>query len=58
MDIKLKKTLTKLLNKRDSKKSFNYPLLEDAFSSKDLLEAIKVILSRQITMSQKTKKFE
>ena len=58
MDTKLKKTLNKLLNKRDSKKSFNYPLLEDAFSSKDLLEAIKVILSRQITMSQKTKKFE
>ena len=38
MDIKLKKTLTKLLNKKDTKKSFNYPLLEDAFSSKDLLE--------------------
>ena len=28
------------------------------FHLKDLLEAIKVILSRQITMSHKTKKFE
>ena len=58
MDNELKKKLVNLLKKKDTKKSFNYPLLEDAFSSKDLLEAIKVILSRQITMSHKTKKFE
>ena len=58
MDNKFKKKLISFLKKKDTKKSFNYPLLEDAFSSKDLFEAIKVILSRQITMSNKTKKFE
>ena len=58
MDNELNKKLASLLERKDTKKSFNYPLLEDAFSSKDLLEAIKVILSRQITMSHKTKKFE
>ena len=58
MNNELNKKLTNLLEKKDTKKSFSYPLLEDAFSSKDLLEAIKVILSRQLTMSHKTKKFE
>ena len=58
MDNELNKKLASLLERKDTKKSFNYPLLEDAFSSKDLLEAIKVILSRRITMSHKTKKFE
>ena len=33
---------------------FKYPLLEDAFSNKDLFEAIKVIMSGQLTMSKKT----
>ena len=56
MDNELNKKLASLLEKKDTKKSFNYPLLEDAFSSKDLLEAIKVILSRRITMSHKTKR--
>ncbi len=37
---------------------FKYPLLEDAFSNKDLFEAIKVIMSGQLTMSKKTLEFE
>tara|TARA_Y100000287_G_scaffold168910_1_gene153456 strand:- start:25 stop:504 length:480 start_codon:yes stop_codon:yes gene_type:complete len=38
--------------------TFKYPLLENAFSNKDINEAIKVIKSKRITMSIKTKKFE
>ncbi len=37
---------------------FKYPLLDDAFSNKDLFEAIKVIMSGQLTMSSKTLEFE
>jgi CDP-6-deoxy-D-xylo-4-hexulose-3-dehydrase len=39
----------------DTKK---YPLLENAFSNSDILEGINVLLSRKITMSKITKKFE
>ena len=35
-----------------------YPLLSNAFSAKDILEGQKVLKSRQITMSKKTKLFE
>ena len=35
-----------------------YPLLENAFSKEDLNCGIKVLKSKQITMSQKTKNFE
>lgn len=35
-----------------------YPLLENAFTQDDILTAIDVILSRKITMSEITKKFE
>ena len=31
----------------------NYPLLTNAFSNKDILEGIKVLKSKQITMSKK-----
>ena len=37
---------------------FNYPLLTDGYSSSDLQEAAKVLLSGRLTMSQVTKKFE
>ena len=37
---------------------FNYPLLTDGYSSSDLQEASKVLLSGRLTMSQITKKFE
>ena len=39
----------------DSKK---YPLLENAFSNSDILKGVNVLLSRKITMSKITKKFE
>tara|TARA_B100000780_G_scaffold154300_1_gene107923 strand:- start:1392 stop:2666 length:1275 start_codon:yes stop_codon:yes gene_type:complete len=35
-----------------------YPLLDDAFSSEDLIKGIKVILTGQLTMSKITLKFE
>ena len=37
---------------------FKYPLLNNGFSKKDILEGIKVLKSGQITMSKKTLKFE
>ena len=35
-----------------------YPLLSNAFSSRDIAEGQKVLKSKQITMSHKTKFFE
>ena len=35
-----------------------YPLLTNAFSNKDIQQGIKIIKSKQITMSKKTKEFE
>ena len=35
-----------------------YSLLDDAFSKKDLIEGVKVILSKKITMSRITSQFE
>ena len=37
---------------------FKYPLLENAFSIKDINSAIKVVKSRRLTMSKKTLEFE
>jgi len=54
------KFLLKIINKF-SPKNFDtkkYPLLENAFSNSDILKGINVLLSRRITMSQITKKFE
>tara|TARA_B100001093_G_scaffold490896_1_gene530405 strand:+ start:110 stop:1336 length:1227 start_codon:yes stop_codon:yes gene_type:complete len=52
----------KLLNlfkfKKKKIKKFNYPLNEDTLSKEDLLEAVKVLISRQLTMSKRTIKFE
>ena len=45
-------------NNRQKNLKFKYPLLDDAFSNKDLIEGIKVIMSGQLTMSKKTKEFE
>ena len=38
--------------------SNKYPLLENAFSNSDILKGVNVLLSRKITMSKITKKFE
>ena len=45
MNIELNKKLTNLLEKKDTKKSFIYPLLEDAFSSKDLFSLENLYIS-------------
>tara|TARA_B100001769_G_C22111084_1_gene601086 strand:+ start:1381 stop:2622 length:1242 start_codon:yes stop_codon:yes gene_type:complete len=39
-------------------KNFSYPLLENGFDEKDILRGIEVLLSRKLTMSQITEKFE
>ena len=39
-------------------KKYYYPLLSDAFNSKDINEGIKVLKTRFITMSKITEKFE
>ena len=51
----IKKIFTEKLSKN---KKFSYPLLTDGYSSSDLQEASKVLLSGRLTMSQITKKFE
>ena len=54
------KFLLKIINKYSPKNFDNkkYPLLENAFSNFDILKGINVLLSRRITMSQITKRFE
>ena len=55
------KYLEKLIKKFDAKKKLrktSYPLLEKGFESNDILKGIEVLLSKSITMSSITKKFE
>ena len=40
------------------KRNFRYPLLNEAFSKQDLDAGIKVIRSKKLTMSKKTREFE
>ena len=55
----MKKNLLNLFNiKKHNIKKFYYPLHEDALSNEDLLEGVKVLISRQLTMSKKTIEFE
>ena len=51
----LKRELAKIKN---SKSQYFYPLNSDNMRDQDLSEAIKVIFSRQLTMSKETRKFE
>ena len=46
------------IQKKIENKKFSYPLLTDGYSSSDLQEAAKVLLSGRLTMSNITKKFE
>tara|TARA_A100000164_G_scaffold136699_1_gene121369 strand:- start:208 stop:1488 length:1281 start_codon:yes stop_codon:yes gene_type:complete len=51
--------LNKALKVKEIKKSkHHFPLKDSTFRSKDLIEGIRVILSRNVTMSKVTKKFE
>lgn len=55
----MKKKILKLLAKKKVKNNiFQYPLHEDALSKEDLAEGFKVLVSRQLTMSRKTREFE
>jgi CDP-6-deoxy-D-xylo-4-hexulose-3-dehydrase len=55
----LKKKILELLTKQKVKNNiFNYQLHEDALSKEDLVEGFKVLVSRQLTMSRKTREFE
>ena len=40
------------------KKNYKYPLLENAFSDRDILCGINVLKSKKITMQKKTFDFE
>ena len=53
----LEKLIKKYSNTLDNKK-IKYPLLEEGFSNKDIIEGIQVLISKKITMSDLTKKFE
>ena len=44
--------------KRNYTNKYFYPLIEDPFSNKDIFEAIKVLKSKQLTISSKTAQFE
>ena len=39
-------------------KSFFYPLVDNPFSSKDIIAGTKVLKTRQLTLSKITKNFE
>ena len=54
----MKKNLLKIFNSKQAKPTkFSYPLHEDALSKEDLIEGAKVLISRQLTMSKKTREF-
>ena len=58
---KEKKFLESLINKVGQKKiekENHYPLLEKGFTADDIMRGVEVLLSRKITMSDITKKFE
>ena len=58
---KEEKFLIKLINKfskKKTEKTNHYPLLEKGFTSDDIMRGIEVLLSRKLTMSDITKKFE
>ena len=50
--------LNKLIEKNKKKEKNIYQLSPNSFSNKDMIEGIKVLLSKKITMSSITKKFE
>ena len=59
MNINKINIIKKIIEKKSRRNSkYFYPLLENALSSEDLISGIKVIVSGQLTMSRKTKKFE
>ena len=45
-------------SKKKTKKQIYYPLLEKGFTTSDIISGIEILLSKKITMSGMTKKFE
>ena len=58
MKLKEKKYLSRLIDKYEKKDSSNYLLSPNSFSNEDIINEIKIILTKKITMSEMTKKFE
>ena len=58
MKLKEKKYLSKLIDKYEKKDSTKYLLSPNSFSNEDIINGIKILLSKRITMSEMTKKFE
>ena len=53
-----KNLIKKLISSYSVQENRTYPLSADSFSDDDLVEGIKIILSKRLTMSKVTKKFE
>ena len=58
MELKEKKYLNKLINKYQIRDSNKYLLSPNSFSNEDIICGIETLLSKKITMSALTKKFE
>ena len=61
MNLKEQNYLTKLIRKQSKKntnKKIVYALSPNSFSNKDIIEGVKILLSKRITMGEITKKFE
>ena len=55
----MKNKLSQLFHfKKKTPRFFSYPLHENSFNKKDLIEGAKVLISKQLTMSKKTIEFE
>tara|TARA_B100001063_G_C16761210_1_gene556044 strand:+ start:1036 stop:2277 length:1242 start_codon:yes stop_codon:yes gene_type:complete len=57
-DAKFLENLINKLGNTKTKKINHYPLLEKGFTTDDIMRGVEVLLSRKITMSEITKKFE
>ncbi len=58
MKLKEKKYLSNLIDKYEKKDSSKYLLSPNSFSNEDIISGIKILLSKRITMSEITEKFE
>ena len=57
-DLKFLESIITRYNTSEKSDQIKYPLLEKGFTSEDIMRGIEVLLSRKITMSDITKKFE
>ena len=58
MKLSEKKFIKKLIKKKQVKSKFTYSLSPNSFSDEDIIKGIEVLLTKKITMSSITKKFE